>query len=156
MSGGPVSTAELAERLDEEGLVLLDVRSTEEFAGEAVAPCDPRPGRIPGARHVGLDELFGASAEGPAAVRELVGADEGAEVIAYCHSGSRSAAAVQLLVAVRVPGAELRGLVARVVARPGAPGRDGRGGATAYALRRAASSRNASQSARPCSFQVGR
>ncbi len=99
MSGGPVSTAELAERLDEEGLVLLDVRSTEEFAGEAVAPCDPRPGRIPGARHVGLDELFGASAEGPAAVRELVGADEGAEVIAYCHSGSRSAAAAQLLVA---------------------------------------------------------
>jgi thiosulfate/3-mercaptopyruvate sulfurtransferase len=49
---------------------------------------------------VGLDELFGASASGPAAVRELVGADEGAEVIAYCHSGSRSAAAVQLLAAV--------------------------------------------------------
>ena len=97
---GPVTTAELAERLGEDGLVLLDVRSAEEFAGIAVAPCDPRPGRIPGARHVGLDELFGASASGPAAVRELVGANEGAEVIAYCHSGSRSAAAVQLLAAV--------------------------------------------------------
>ena len=97
---GPVTTAELAERLGEHGLVLLDVRSAEEFAGTAVAPCDPRAGRIPGARHVGLDELFGASASGPAAVRDLVGADEGAEVIAYCHSGSRSAAAVQLLAAV--------------------------------------------------------
>ena len=97
---GPVTTAELAERLGEDGLVLLDVRSAEEFAGIAVAPCDPRPGRIPGARHGGLDELSGASASGPAAVRELVGANEGAEVIAYCHSGSRSAAAVQLLAAV--------------------------------------------------------
>ena len=99
MTDGPISTAELAERLGEEGLVLLDVRTTEEFRGLAVAPCDPRGGRIPGARHVGLDELFGAGAGGPEAVRELVGADPGAEVIAYCHSGSRSATAVQLLVA---------------------------------------------------------
>jgi thiosulfate/3-mercaptopyruvate sulfurtransferase len=93
----PVTTAELAERLGEHGLVVLDVRTMEEFSGLAVAPCDPRPGRIPGARRVGLDELFGASASGPAAVRQLVGADEGAEVIAYCHSGIRSATAVQLL-----------------------------------------------------------
>jgi thiosulfate/3-mercaptopyruvate sulfurtransferase len=99
VTDGPVSTAELAERLGEEGLVLLDVRTAEEFAGLAVAPCDPRAGRIPGARHLGLDALFGAGAGGPEAVRELVGADPGAEVIAYCHSGSRSAAAVQLLVA---------------------------------------------------------
>jgi len=96
----PVTTAELAERLGEDGLVVLDVRTVEEFAGITVAPCDPRPGRIPGARHVGLDELFDASTSGAAALRKLVGADEGAEVIAYCHSGSRSAAAVQLLAAV--------------------------------------------------------
>ena len=95
----PITTAELAARLGEQGLVLLDVRTAEEFAGLAVAPCDPRPGRIPGARHLGLDELFGAGAAGPAAVREVVGAEPGAEVIAYCHSGSRSGAAVQLLVA---------------------------------------------------------
>jgi thiosulfate/3-mercaptopyruvate sulfurtransferase len=95
----PVTTTELAARLGEEGLVLLDVRTAEEFAGLAVAPCDPRPGRIPGARHLGLDELFGAGAAGPAAVSEVVGAEPGAEVIAYCHSGSRSGAAVQLLVA---------------------------------------------------------
>jgi thiosulfate/3-mercaptopyruvate sulfurtransferase len=98
MTGGPVSTAELAERLGEAGLVLLDVRTAEEYAGRAAAPCDPRAGRIPGATHVGLDELFGAGAGGPDAVRALVGAEPGAEVIAYCHSGSRSAVAVQLLV----------------------------------------------------------
>ena len=97
MTEGPVSTAELAGRIGEEGLVLLDVRTAEEFAGLAVAPCDPRPGRIPGARHVGLDELFAAGAGGQDAVRALVGAEPGAEVIAYCHSGSRSAVAVQLL-----------------------------------------------------------
>ena len=95
----PITTAELAARLGEQGLVLLDVRTAEEFAGLAVAPCDPRPGRIPGARHLGLDELFWAGAAGPTAVREVVGAEPGAEVIAYCHSGSRSGAAVQLLVA---------------------------------------------------------
>jgi 3-mercaptopyruvate sulfurtransferase SseA len=99
MSDGPVSTVEHAERLGEEGHVLIHVRTTGEFAGLSVAPCDPRPGRIPGARHVGLDELFDAGAGGPDAVRALVGADAGAEVIAYCHSGSRSAAAVQVLAA---------------------------------------------------------
>ena len=56
MTHDPVSTAELAERLGERGLVLLDVRTAEEFAGLAVAPCDPRPGRIPGA-----GEMLGAS-----------------------------------------------------------------------------------------------
>ena len=95
----PITTAELAARLGEEGLLVLDVRTAEEFAGLAVAPCDPRPGRIPGARHLGLDELFGAGAAGPAAVRDVVGAEAGSEVIAYCHSGSRSGAAVQLLLA---------------------------------------------------------
>jgi thiosulfate/3-mercaptopyruvate sulfurtransferase len=33
------------------------------------------------------------------AVRALVGAEAGAEVIAYCHSGSRSAMAVHVLTA---------------------------------------------------------
>jgi thiosulfate/3-mercaptopyruvate sulfurtransferase len=94
---GPVTTAELAERLGDDDLVLLDVRTAEEFAGLVVAPCDPRAGRIPGARHMGLDELFAAGAGGQAAVRDLVGAEAGTEVIAYCHSGSRSAVAVQVL-----------------------------------------------------------
>ena len=92
-----VTLAELASRLGEPELVLLDVRRPEEFSGAVVAPCDPRPGRIPGARNVDVSVLLGAAdAE---AVRGLVGADTGAEVIAYCHSGSRSALAVQVLAA---------------------------------------------------------
>ena len=92
-----VTTTELARRIEEPGLVLLDVRNAEEFAGLVVAPCDPRPGRIPGARHLDLVLLLGAGdAE---AVQALVGEPQGAEVIAYCHSGSRSAMAVQVLTA---------------------------------------------------------
>ncbi|HEY7178646.1 MAG TPA: rhodanese-like domain-containing protein [Gaiella sp.] len=95
-----MTTAELAARLGDEDVVLLDVRTAEEFSGLSVAPCDPRAGRIPGARNVRLDELLLAGARGQAAVHELVGAEPGAEVIAYCHSGSRSAVAVQVLSAV--------------------------------------------------------
>ena len=90
-----VHLAELAGRLGDPGLVLLDVRRAEEFAGEVVAPCDPRAGRIPGARHLDLALLLGAGDADD--VRALVGAPAGTEVIAYCHSGNRSAMAVQLL-----------------------------------------------------------
>ena len=92
-----VAVDELAGRLGEAGLVLLDVRRPEELAGELTAPCDPRPGRIPGARNVEVTRLLGAGDD--EAVRELVGEPAGAEVIAYCHSGSRSALAVQVLAA---------------------------------------------------------
>jgi thiosulfate/3-mercaptopyruvate sulfurtransferase len=92
-----VTVDELARRLGEPGLVLLDVRRPEEFAGELTAPCDPRPGRIPGARNVEVTLLLGAGND--VAVRELVGEPVGAEVIAYCHSGSRSGLAVQVLAA---------------------------------------------------------
>ena len=90
-----VTTSELAERLGEPGLVLLDVRRTEEFTGDVVAPCDPRAGHIPGARNVDVALLLEAPA--PEAVRALIDAPEGSEVIAYCHSGSRSAIAVHVL-----------------------------------------------------------
>lgn len=90
-----VTAEELAARLGEPGLVVLDVRSLAEFAGTLGAPCDPRQGHVPGARHLDLTDLFDAgSAE---RVRELVGASEGTEVIAYCHTGNRSAHAVALL-----------------------------------------------------------
>ncbi|MBA2295258.1 MAG: hypothetical protein H0W16_09005 [Actinobacteria bacterium] len=90
-----VSTAELAGRVGEEGLVLLDVRREDEFSGATVAPCDPRAGHIPGARH--LDVALLLETPQSEAVRALVGAPAGAEVIAYCHSGSRSALAVRVL-----------------------------------------------------------
>lgn len=89
-------------RLGEQGLVVLDVRSASEFSGDAGYPCDPRQGHLPGARHLDVAELFALDAEG---IRARVGAPEGAEVIAYCHSGGRSATAVQLL---RAAGYEAR------------------------------------------------
>ena len=92
-----VTLDELASRLGEPGLVLLDVRRPAEFTGDSTAPCDPRPGRIPGARNLEVTLLLGAGDD--AAVRELVGEPTGAEVIAYCHSGSRSGLAVQVLAA---------------------------------------------------------
>jgi thiosulfate/3-mercaptopyruvate sulfurtransferase len=86
---------ELAGRLGEPGLLVLDVRSLAEYTGAFGAPCDPRQGHVPGARHLEVTTLLDArSAE---EVRALVG--EADEVIAYCHSGSRSAAAVDILAA---------------------------------------------------------
>ena len=98
-----VTTTELASRLGEPGLVILDVRSTDEFTGVRGSPCDPRQGHIPGARHLEVMSLLGAASV--EAIRELVGAEQGAEVIAYCHSGARSAHAVTAL--------ELAGYAAR-------------------------------------------
>lgn len=84
---------ELAGRLGE--LVLLDVRSGAEYGGTAGYPCDARQGHIPGARHVELSQLMEAGS--PEEVRALVGAPEGAEVVLYCHSGSRSQLAARLV-----------------------------------------------------------
>ena len=89
-----ITRDELARRLGEEGLVVLDVRTAAEFRGGSGYPCDVRQGHLPGARHVDVQELLAMDAEG---IRAVVGAAEGAEVIAYCHSGGRSAMAVQRL-----------------------------------------------------------
>jgi len=89
-----VDREEVVRRLGEEGFVVLDVRSLREYRGEAVAPCDPRPGRIPGARHLDVSELLGLT---PERVRERLGPPEGAELVTYCHSGSRSELAAQVL-----------------------------------------------------------
>ena len=96
------SRDELAQRLDDPALVILDVRTAEEFTGEFGAPCDPRQGHIPGARNLDVAELMGLE---PAEIRARLGAPEGAEVIAYCHSGGRSAIACSLL---RAAGYEAR------------------------------------------------
>ena len=86
---------ELRGRLGDDALTIVDVRTPVEFSGEAQAACDPRHGHIPGARNLPLEVLLEcASAD---QVRTLVGLPEDAEVVAYCHSGSRSAFAVQVL-----------------------------------------------------------
>src|SRR5262245_19794161 len=91
-----ITVTELAERLDEDGLVLLDVRSATEYSGALGAPCDPRQGHVPGARNVDVSGLLAAWPDLDA-VRALVGSEVETEVIAYCHSGSRSGYAVQIL-----------------------------------------------------------
>jgi thiosulfate/3-mercaptopyruvate sulfurtransferase len=90
---------EIASRLDDPALTLLDVRREEEYTGKRGSPCDPRQGHIPGAKRVEVGDLFAAPGQPLPAerIRELVGAPEGAEVVAYCHSGSRSALATLAL-----------------------------------------------------------
>jgi len=83
-------------------VVVLDVRSDGEYTGATGYPCDPRQGHIPGARHVELSQLFDRTRE---EIQELVGRPPGAEVVTYCHSGSRSALAAELL---RAAGYEAR------------------------------------------------
>lgn len=90
-----VGLDELQRRLGEDGLTVLDVRTRHEFDGLAGAHCDPRQGHIPGAVNLPLDTLQRCRSADE--VRALVGLPEGAEIVAYCHSGSRSAFAVQLL-----------------------------------------------------------
>ncbi len=87
-----VTREELERRLGEEGLIVLDVRSGGEYAGTTGTPCDPRQGRIAGARNLDLQELMTLTAE---QIRERL--PESDEIVAYCHSGSRSGLAVQIL-----------------------------------------------------------
>jgi len=84
---------ELAERLEDPTLTILDVRSAGEYSGEAGAPCDRRQGHIPGARHIDVQELMQLRRD---EILERLGPSD-AEIAAYCHSGSRSAVAVQIL-----------------------------------------------------------
>jgi thiosulfate/3-mercaptopyruvate sulfurtransferase len=90
---------ELLSRLDDEALTILDVRRPEEYTGKAGSACDPRQGHIPGAKQLEVGELFAGPGEpaAPERIRALVGLPEGAEIVAYCHSGSRSALATLAL-----------------------------------------------------------
>ena len=90
-----VTLDELRTRLGEDGLAVLDVRTPQEFDGLTGAHCDPRQGHVPGAISLPLDRLVACRSADE--VRDLVGLPEGAEIVAYCHSGSRSAFAAQLL-----------------------------------------------------------
>ncbi len=90
-----VTLEELRRRLGEEGLIVLDVRTVLEFDGMARNSCDVRHGHIPGARNLPIEDLLDCrSAED---VRALVGLPEGVEIVAYCHVGSRSGIAAQVL-----------------------------------------------------------
>src|SRR4051794_5931292 len=94
-----VTLEELLAALADPHVVLLDVRGLREYEGVAGYPCDARQGHIPGARHLDLQDLLGP-AGGPRSaeeLRSLVDAPEGATVVCYCHSGSRSGMAASIL-----------------------------------------------------------
>jgi len=90
---------ELLSRLGDASLTILDVRTPDEYRGRRGNQCDPRQGHIPGARNLDVQELFACPGlpAPPERVRELVGLPEKAEIVAYCHSGSRSALATLAL-----------------------------------------------------------
>jgi 3-mercaptopyruvate sulfurtransferase SseA len=90
-----VMLEELRRRLGDDDFVLLDVRTPAEFDGDARAHCDPRHGHIPGAVNLPLERLLESRSADD--VRALVGLAEGVEIIAYCHSGTRSDFAAQVL-----------------------------------------------------------
>ncbi|HEV8459289.1 MAG TPA: rhodanese-like domain-containing protein [Gaiellaceae bacterium] len=87
-----IAIDELAGRLGE--VAIVDVRTPGEYDGTRGKPCDPRQGHIPGARNLDIYRLM--DLEPQAAVAEL-GVEPGAEIVAYCHSGGRSAMATQIL-----------------------------------------------------------
>jgi thiosulfate/3-mercaptopyruvate sulfurtransferase len=87
-----IAIDELARRLGE--VPLVDVRARSEFDGSAGKPCDPRQGHIPTARNVDISLLMQLD---PEQIVTALGAAPGDEVVAYCHSGSRSAIATQML-----------------------------------------------------------
>jgi thiosulfate/3-mercaptopyruvate sulfurtransferase len=98
---------ELRDRLDDPSLTILDVRTPEEYSGKAGSPCDPRQAHIPGAKLLEYERLYDAPGRPlpPSQIRELAGLPEGAEVVAYCHSGSRSVLAA---LALRAAGYDAR------------------------------------------------
>lgn len=82
---------ELASRLGE--VVVVDVRTRGEYDGSLGNACDPRRGHIPGARHLDVSRLAGLD---PASIADELGVESG-EIVAYCHSGARSAIATGIL-----------------------------------------------------------
>jgi thiosulfate/3-mercaptopyruvate sulfurtransferase len=87
-----IAVDELRGRLGE--VAILDVRTPGEYDGTGGQPCDPRQGHIPGARNLDIYRLMEMTTD---EVRAHLALEPGTEVIAYCHSGSRSAMATQVL-----------------------------------------------------------
>ena len=98
-----ITIEELSGRLGD--VTLLDVRTEAEYDGSKGKPCDPRQGHIPGARNVDVYRLMSLDAD---EIATALGIEAGGEVVAYCHSGSRSAIATQML---RALGYEARNYV---------------------------------------------
>jgi thiosulfate/3-mercaptopyruvate sulfurtransferase len=97
-----VTGDELARRIEEGTVAVIDVRSAAEYAGESGYPCDPTQGHIRGAIHLDWEALFAGEGR-PHDPEVIVGllrernVDLEIELVTYCHSGQRSAMACQAL-----------------------------------------------------------
>ncbi|MEA2478720.1 MAG: thiosulfate/3-mercaptopyruvate sulfurtransferase [Thermoleophilaceae bacterium] len=89
--------AELRARAGDPGLVLLDARAPARYSGDH-EPVDPVAGHIPGARNLPWADLAPGGrlpAPGELGARfSAVGAEAGADVVAYCGSGVTAAGLV--------------------------------------------------------------
>lgn len=99
-----VGRDEIRSKLHRLGLVLLDVRSPEEYRGERVMPygSDPdhgaeRKGRIPGAVHIHYTEFFNQdqSLKSPSEIRALlekagIVPEKAEEIVTYCRLSHRA------------------------------------------------------------------
>ena len=104
--GDVMAAEELAERLGDERLALVDARAAERYRGE-VEPIDAVAGHIPGAGNAPFaslapDGAFRSAAELRAALAGT-GAEPGRELVAYCGSG---VTACTVLLAAELAGIE--------------------------------------------------
>ena len=82
-----IGAEELAERIGQNGVVVLDARAPERYRGET-EPIDPVAGHIPGARNLPYTETGGVP-------DDLIGTED--EVVVYCGSGITAAVDVLAL-----------------------------------------------------------
>jgi 3-mercaptopyruvate sulfurtransferase SseA len=87
-----IALEELARRLAD--VSVIDVRTPAEYDGSVGHHCDPRQGHIPGARNVSVEDLLHLDEP---QIRELVRLPAEAEIVVYCHGGSRSRVAAEVL-----------------------------------------------------------
>jgi thiosulfate/3-mercaptopyruvate sulfurtransferase len=103
-----VATAdELADRLEDGTLALLDARAAPRYRGE-VEPIDPVAGHIPGASNVPFASIApdGSYLEARA-LRTRLDPGDGRELVAYCGSGITAATLVLAAEAAGIEGARL-------------------------------------------------
>lgn len=99
------TTDYVAHRLNDPGIVILDVRSREEYLGKESNSQTPRSGHIPGARWLEWTQLLKDNLQylpGVEIQEKLwaAGVTPDKEVIVYCHRGNRASStflALQLL-----------------------------------------------------------
>ena len=96
-----IGCEEIAARLGEPGLTLLDVRDANEHAGRDNTACCTRRGCIPGSVWIEWTAfLQGGRFKEAQAIRAILkdrGVDSDSEIVPYCHRGARSASAYYAL-----------------------------------------------------------